>query len=451
MKLDEIYTTNTNTVDIQMNDELSFYFFGCWNDNLLITMDIANRIRNDPTIQFGIVNGDNIYPEKKNIFDKNSNKKYSFDKIKQGFDVLRWTNKDTYLTIGNNELNNMNSNNSCKNIIDEINELRDKLKLPHNYYCINLKRNDTTVSKILCLDTNLASNNLCYDNESRKIYYNKMIEWLNNHLNDTNDTNNAPIFIVGHSPLFFVCDELNNNDTGLILCEELIQIYELLVNSNKNIIYLASHIHNFQVITHCNIIQLIVGTGGAYQNKIKNINKRIEYTAVNAKLSPDVAMKNNIFCVDCANELYGYLKISLKCDDIINKLQLCSEFNYIENSDEVMKNQTDTCVGVYNDITHILDHNSLNCNPTLFDRITNYVKDIFTIDEPVTPDTHNTLITNDTYVDDTRVDNERINTIETNDVNEANEFEQIGGHRGRRSNIYYNKYMKYKNKVKKLL
>ena len=126
--------------------------------------------------------------------------------------------------------------------------------LPTNYYCLNINNNAGHKLKILIIDTNLLEENLCYNDDSRAEYIEFMMAWLRIQLLDSD----APILIVGHYPLFYY------KKGSFATTREMSQIYYLLISlSHQRIYYLASDVHNYQHIEHKNIVQYIVGNGGA--------------------------------------------------------------------------------------------------------------------------------------------------------------------------------------------
>lgn len=231
---------------------ISFFFFGCWNKNTAMTQLIIDDAKVNKNILFGIVNGDNFYPTVIKRDGRTVSKVHDQNNVTIGFRILKSFGKHIFLALGNHEVDN---NDKCLTLLNEIRECKESnLMLPTNYYCLNINNDNGHKLKILIIDTNLLEENLCYDDDSRAEYREFMMAWLRIQLLDSD----APILIVGHYPLFyFKKGSFTTNET-------MIKIYELLISlSPQKIYYLASDVHNHQHIEHKNIVQYIVGNGGA--------------------------------------------------------------------------------------------------------------------------------------------------------------------------------------------
>ena len=292
--------------------DIKFFFFGCWNKNIDMTQQIINKINSDNTILFGIVNGDNFYPNKYTDADNNTIKEFNLDKIELGFNVLKNYNKNIYVSLGNHEVDNPIR---CATLITEINNSRDtKINMPTNYYSLSITNNRGDNMKIIIVDTNLFEKNFCYNENIRNSTKIEMLKWINRIIIET--PVNIPLIIVGHYPLFYL-KKKKDKPEKFILNEDTFELYNIIIASNRKIYYLASDIHNYQEIQHKNIHEFIAGTGGADLDDIENRYRRSEYN-----------IDDNIFSIIETTKNYGYIKLEL-CNC---KRNILNNFVKIESS-----------------------------------------------------------------------------------------------------------------------
>jgi len=301
LNLKDIFPSGGVNIDITVPDEnIKFFFFGCWNEDLCVTRRIISDIKKK-NFNFGIVNGDNFYPTQiENIHkrEKEKNPKL-FDRTKviEGFNVLKSFGKDIYMTLGNHEVD---SDIKCKILWEENYETKNvqptsTINIPSNYYSINVTNNTGTQKlKILMLDTNLLEENKCYNEGERQIEASEMISWLRN---SVNDSDNATIIVVGHYPLFFY-------KKGRFSIEKTMkEIYDILKLSQKQIYYLAADVHNYQDLESYNIRQIISGTGGAHLDDINGFTSGVH--------TINFEDQNIIINAHVASSNYGYIDIDI--------------------------------------------------------------------------------------------------------------------------------------------
>lgn len=284
----------SHTIEID-EDKFKFFFFGCWNQKRIATHDIINKINNNGTCNFGVVCGDNVYPEK-----NNDTKIAKIDDIIMGFDILKQFNGNVYIGLGNHEVD---STEKCKALFDEKQNANLNLIMPNNYYSIDVvnKSSRKLLSKLIILDTNMLEENTCYGKPS--VVENEMLMWLKLELSKCE--NIVPI-VMGHYPLFF----FKQNKTTMLhdfkFNYTMQQIYEELINYTKPIYYLCADIHNYQHIISSNITQHIVGTGGALQDMVLEVN--LPFPICLKPLYGSSIIFNVINCT----QKYGYVEIDIE-------------------------------------------------------------------------------------------------------------------------------------------
>lgn len=292
MNRTEIFASDVrNQTILSDDDKIRFFFFGCWNKNNTATNDIISRVNADGICTFGVVCGDNVYPDKKDDI-----KIAKIEDIQIGFDILKTFRGDIYLGLGNHEVD---STEPCKALFDEKLNANANLIMPNNYYSINVNSKITgkLLSKIIMIDTNLLEINTCYGPHDI-VLENEMIEWLRSELLACKDT--MPI-IMGHYPLFYYKYNKKELDFDFQINITMNRVYKELLNYFKPIYYLCADVHNYQHIITSNITQHIVGTGGAVQDIIFELNL------------PFTVHKNeqNFNIIKCTQK-YGYLDIDIE-------------------------------------------------------------------------------------------------------------------------------------------
>ena len=287
-----------SNIKINVEDpNINFFFFGCWNKNLSATELIVRNIESKKFF-FGIIIGDNFYPEKLIEPDGVSKKKiFNLENISKGFEILKIFKNPIYIGLGNHEVDNPKP---CATLIEEINQsLGTNLMMPSNYYCLDI----TKKSKIFIIDTNLFEINECYNESVRSMAKKTMLEWLEKNIRE-NIKNN--IIIIGHFPLYYI-----NKKLKFTINETMIELYNILIKYPRiKFYYMCADVHNYQHIEHENIIEIISGTGGADLDNIPNIENE-EYIIDDKKFKVLYSLKE-----------YGYVDINItNSDEIIHKFK----------------------------------------------------------------------------------------------------------------------------------
>lgn len=333
--------------------EKPFIFFGCWNeincDEKYTYRDIVlDYIKEyEKHIKQLYLAGDNWY---QNIFKRgNGNKKghyiykfYLYDVLKSGYDKIYGLNKQTYIALGNHDVDiskkrkkrKNDPNRECilktqKYYIDQLNKGNTNIIMPTldslQAYIANmassllLRRSYSTTA--LLRDVSDTKDDIGSSNQKHQpiILYNDigvvrhhrhyiMIIINTNELDDDEYFNkikneidsyrklnrNKTIFVLGHHPILSYKDEeIESLEIGDL--NTLNKFFDLL--SENNCIYLCADTHNFSIVKISkydkNLIQIVSGTGGADPSEIKiediNVSKsdifesyNIQYRSINS-------------------------------------------------------------------------------------------------------------------------------------------------------------------------
>ena len=296
INLEDIFQDNIRNIQVFSDSEnIRFFFFGCWNDNRDATRDIVNNINsleNESKCLFGLVCGDNVYPQK-----ESGNKIADINHIIEGFNILKNFDGLVYIGLGNHEVD---TTEKCKALLDEKRNSTNNIVMPNNYYSIDVihNSNQKLITKIIMLDTNLLEGNTCYGKHN-DIIEEEMMRWLNNELMICKNQSITPI-VAGHYPLFYFKENKNNKQYTFTVNVIMTRIYEMLYDYQHPIQYICADIHNYQYITTNNITQHIVGTGGAQQDKIVTVD--IPFMMENTQ---------NIYNIIKCEQKYGYLYVDV--------------------------------------------------------------------------------------------------------------------------------------------
>uniref|UniRef100_A0A6C0LSD9 Calcineurin-like phosphoesterase domain-containing protein n=1 Tax=viral metagenome TaxID=1070528 RepID=A0A6C0LSD9_9ZZZZ len=322
------------------SESLSFFHFGCWGqdgcENKKPLKSIINKIKNDSSINFGIITGDNVYEH-----IQNNIKNYDKSILDNGIECLKQLIVPIFVAVGNHDIKN------CNTLLDEIDKTAVILSqgrlsidleksnwiLPHNYYNVYLHLKGYDVNLIF-IDTNLFmdSHEDCYfilenQTENRNIKLKKMLKWLDYILSK----NTAKIVIlIGHHYLFgYVCNpEIDNDDylDKLPYVDSILDILNThvrLKNVQGEYYYLCADIHNFQCITYTGIgifcglkiNQIIGGVGGGTPDHLPLSNiGRIDF-----HYNSDNKMIGQVELID-KDIPYGYFKHIINSSDIISHI-----------------------------------------------------------------------------------------------------------------------------------
>lgn len=304
--------------------EKPFIFFGCWNnidcDERYTHRDIVlDYIKEyEKNIKQLYLAGDNWY---QNIFKKeNGNKKghfiykfYLYDVLKSGYDKIYGLNKQTYVALGNHDVDiskkrkkrKNDPNRECilktqKYYIDQLNKGSTNIIMPTldslQAYIANMVsslplRRSYSTTALLTKDSIDSSNQkhqpiILYDHIGvvRHHRHYIMIIINTNELDDDEYFNkikneiiinrrlnqHKTIFVLGHHPILSYKDEeIEPLEIGDL--STLDDFFDLL--SENNCIYLCADTHNFSIVKISkgdkSLIQIVSGTGGADPSKIK--------------------------------------------------------------------------------------------------------------------------------------------------------------------------------------
>lgn len=297
MNRNDIFASGLRNLNVDVDSDIvRFFFFGCWNKNLIATTDIISEINIENKCTFGIVCGDNVYPDK--VLDESGNeiKVAKFENIVDGFNVLKRFNGNVYIGLGNHEVD---TTEKCKALLYQKSQEGGNIVFPNNYYSINVNNNQTKslLVKIIILDTNILEENTCYGkhNEIDEV---EMLDWFYREL-ESCEYDTIPI-VIGHYPLFyFKSDKSENYKFQIGYTME--KIYNALLAYARPIYYLCADIHNYQHIISDNITQHIVGTGGAEQDKLIEVDMIFQHT-----------YESKIYNIVKCTQKYGYLYVDIE-------------------------------------------------------------------------------------------------------------------------------------------
>ena len=301
---------------------MSFSFFGCWNqgycgDNPFSY--VASHIKKNST-DFVIVAGDNYYPTK----DKGKGKKTKlFNELnfESGFNCLSGINKDTYILMGNHDVQyekklvdsiNKNSLDKCHIIGRQLEKKSKKLSFENRYIT-------TDDALILFLNTSLYTSDKdemldCFkeykknieqpDESSIDAFIDEEYDFFTTLVKElASSLTSHKLIIVGHHPVVSVRDKKpieSLSYDGLFLLNELYSLF----NSNDKY-YLCADVHQFQEgivkLNEHNITQYVVGTGGTTLDdiKCKKTGEHLVYSSQDMSISYEMEY--------CDNKNYGYL------------------------------------------------------------------------------------------------------------------------------------------------
>jgi len=289
----------------------SFSFFGCWNQGFCTNNPfryVSEHIKENDT-DFVIVAGDNYYPTKKGKKGKKE-KIFDEDSFHSGFKCLLDINKETYVLMGNHDLQYE------KKLYSKIAEPLDKCHITKNQ--ISNYKNDLIYdsqyyingdSLILFLNTSLytSDKNKMFDcfKQYRYPYAKSIDEIIEIERESLYEIANEfkyckEIIIVGHHPMVSLRNKKiieHLNEDGLNLFDELYSLFQ-----DKNKYYLCADVHQYQkgTIQHGKhtIIQYVVGTGGT---KLDDDKCHELTTKTFPKYNLSYTME------ECDNKNFGYL------------------------------------------------------------------------------------------------------------------------------------------------
>jgi hypothetical protein len=256
-----------------------FFLFGCWlekqkcNNKYCFENTIDNIEKNIDDYDFGIIAGDNVYPNKDGV--------HEISTIELGFTKLLKLNKPVYIILGNHDVY------QCNTIEEEFKYNKNKLfNMPSNYYDLFYGNNH-----FIFIDTNLLNNDddFCYSklkNFDLSKEKEKMFTWLEKVISYKAEN----IFIIGHDPII-TCKSKKGIPKVLQIddFDRFINIF----SKYQNITYLCADTHNYQKIIlnipdkNFKMNVIIAGTGGAHADFIdkNNVEKCLQDDRYNIKIS----------------------------------------------------------------------------------------------------------------------------------------------------------------------
>lgn len=328
-------------------DHDAFFFVGCWNrlgfnnENACLDTNIENIRTSKLKYDFGLVLGDNIYPDepKYDILktkDKRLAKKpFTEKKMEDGIKKLESLGVPLQIVLGNHDIENCN-----------ILELQTR---NHNYWTFRGNLYSTLYKvnghnafiKLIVIDTNVIENynpdsvfeeKHDYDAEdysklmsdgcvlndniiiNKKIYYDKFKQMLI----PEHNKNVSLILIAGHQPLFSIKEKekkekkdkqkekketkKTKKSTMLFVDDLLTSVFELQKH-NISVMYLCADTHAFMDSEVKNgvasIRQIVVGTGGTYPDVFTQ-----EFIAEIKRKTPELG--NVQLIVNTVNNVFGY-------------------------------------------------------------------------------------------------------------------------------------------------
>lgn len=270
---------------------MKFIHFGCWNNGLCgdntnglsLTMRKLNSYLETNPVDWIVIAGDNYYPTK-----DSGGKRFNLIEFESGFNCLPKT-LTKYLIFGNHDIDDVI-------IKDDGTEIKCKLLLSQQ----SLAEHDSTIkifndvmykkvdnTLIIMLDTNLYTwtdlttkvSDTCY----AKLFNNlvnksdlsigNLIKYQNCRIKEIIQLNKSlnNIIFIGHHPIYSI-----KNKSGKKIVNKLTNFINFFkgiehVLQEKTIYYLCADTHLYQsgtitISDKLNIIQYIVGTGGAEQD-----------------------------------------------------------------------------------------------------------------------------------------------------------------------------------------
>lgn len=328
------------------DNKISFLHFGCWNDkcnisdedvsfdshsgniNFAFSRNFINKL-DTTNIDFAIIAGDNIYPDKRVSIDINRSI------IQNGDNCLGQLDIKKYFAIGNHDLD------SCEYLLDElntygrgINKLPNKGSniFPHTYYSEEITKNGKIEMVLIFIDTSLlAKQDKCYELLDNRysgfldILYNHHIGWLWNTLNKYK---NYTTVVIGHAPFFYLShkgepkkDNPDKSSPILLVNPDLIKVYQFFKLFGVKL-YLCADEHNIQHFYDktCKIHHIICSAGAKGDvciNYIKYLVNKQNQRGGNEKIDAIDIIKNRLqaFITNNQNKTYNDELISAFFED----------------------------------------------------------------------------------------------------------------------------------------
>jgi hypothetical protein len=277
-------------------DTLTFFHFGCWNrqacvsekkEKTYLSLVVDDLINNSNLYDFGIINGDNVYPNKEKNALGEKVKTFPPSRLKDGFDCISKINKPLFVNLGNHDID------ECKILDQYRTSLGDNISV-HDSGSLIVKTN-TSLNVFLFINTNFMDikekefdgeinrKKSCYHERIQSKaefleHRNQVIESLKKNLISLKECEfnkmKVNIFIVGHNPLLAVKEK--HNEIDVKYNDDMKEITNAIFSVNlPEVYYLAADVHNYQNISiihkinNSKIHMIASGTGGAEPDIIK--------------------------------------------------------------------------------------------------------------------------------------------------------------------------------------
>lgn len=338
--------------------------FGCWNNISCdkedkynyrdIVLDYIKQYESD--YKAVIISGDNWYT---NEYTDNNGQKYKMyftNILHSGLYKLYELQKPIHIILGNHDedIDNLEDmteykidcmlntekfyidliNNNKSIYVPTLEELQTKSLLHLSTYLKTHKQKSKILSTKKQIQLYEAKEIVQYefiDGQlfiflNTNIFQDKSIESIELYINQIHEiiANNRTkyIFVVGHFPITSLSVK-NNNIIITKICKHK-EICNLFIEtlSTYNAIYLCADTHNFQIMKIANIIQIVVGTGGARPDILRESQSNIiDYDFLNYKVT---GYYHNSYGYSVISTDDDYIKVTYKhvIDDennLINK------------------------------------------------------------------------------------------------------------------------------------
>lgn len=337
--------------------QIHFFFFGCWNRDIIYRDMITDRIMNDKyPYNFGLIGGDNFYYNHSTCDSTDCKRKYYKSTFYNGFERLKKIchkkNVSIYAVLGNHNVISkkiynlemehyghtrrkqdfidvsLSKNNRLEFVIPKKTFHPNKLSKSksisiHHFYSFDVKN-----IRVILIDTNIfrgmdiyskskGQNNL-YD-ISKKIVEQVQHGKIN--------------FIIGHEPFYAYRPNNETNEVDVHVMNNgqilLDMIYEK-INMGIKIIYLCSDVHTFQYL---NVFKnklclpiIVCGTGGGIPDYYVNSQK--------CNLSKKILKKDGYTIkLICIENPFGYLHFSIDTNDFLESTKQISNKDHSIQTD----------------------------------------------------------------------------------------------------------------------
>ena len=346
----EILGKTRNLVGIT-SPKSKFFHFGCWNEggcknNPNLEKVVQNIKKEADSFAFGIIAGDNVYPNKHRItqLERKTNKtpeeEIELQEIKQnpghhrldifndGKDCVKKIGVPLYVILGNHDVT------QCDIVKAHIADNSSEWNFPSNYYNVEWSVGNKRINLIF-IDTNLLSSAtaVCYSkdrNVNWSLERKKMLDWVKGNIRAEYDH----YIVVGHDPI--VSCKAKGGATKMLFIDKVDDFIECL--SGKKVYYLCADTHNYQHIKITNdkfgtnkvdIEVIVAGTGGAHPDGVPDDYKE-RCTPKTIQNCSSIDSGQCKLTIAEMNKSYGYCEVTV--GDTL-------EFKYIQVADYITDTQ----------------------------------------------------------------------------------------------------------------